>query len=356
MHIPDGFVDVPTAVATGAVSLGTVAYAVHKTKNDLGERTVPLLGVGAAFIFAAQMLNFPVAGGTSGHFLGAMFAVALLGVWSAPIVMTVVLVVQALGMADGGITALGANVFNMGVVAVFVGYAVFVGLKRLLPRTLAGYLVSVAVASWISVVAASAAASAELAVSGTTPLRIALPAMVSVHMVIAVGEALITTAVVAAVLATRPDLVKTFDLPRETVRRATGRPALRMSGRARFWSFVAGALVVAVALAVFVSPFASGSPDGLEKVAADRGFEQAAAEEPAWGLSPLGDYQLPGVGNERVATAIAGLAGTVVLFVLVVLMGRALGGRSRRMTPATQPASTNDDIRDFPPSGPSGRS
>ncbi len=125
MHIPDGFVDVPTAVATGAVSLGTVAYAVHKTKNALGDRTIPLLGVTAAFIFAAQMLNFPVAGGTSGHFLGAMLAVALLGVWPAPIVMTVVLVVQALGMADGGITALGANVFNMGVVAVFVGYGVF---------------------------------------------------------------------------------------------------------------------------------------------------------------------------------------------------------------------------------------
>ncbi len=122
MHIPDGFVDVPTAVATGAVSLGVVAYAVRKTSKNLGERTIPLLGVTAAFIFAAQMLNFPVAGGTSGHFLGAMLAVALLGPWAASIVMTVVLVVQALGMADGGITALGANVFNMGVVAVFVGF------------------------------------------------------------------------------------------------------------------------------------------------------------------------------------------------------------------------------------------
>jgi cobalt/nickel transport system permease protein len=354
MHIPDGFVDVPTAVATGAASLGTVAYAVRKTKHVLGERTVPLLGVSAAFIFAAQMLNFPVAGGTSGHFLGAMFAVALLGVWSAPIVMTVVLVVQALGMADGGITALGANVFNMGVVAVLVGYAIFVGLKRILPRTLSGYLVSVAVASWMSVVAASAAAAVELAISGTTPLRMALPAMLSVHMVIAIGEALITTAVVASVLATRPDLAKTFDLPLETVRRAAGQRAKRMSGRARFWSFVAGALVVAVALAVFVSPFASGSPDGMERVAADRGFDAAASDEPAWGLSPLGDYQFPGVGNERVATAIAGLLGTVVLFALVVLAGRALSGR--RMTPATQPVRTNEDIRDLPPPGPPGRS
>ncbi len=353
MHIPDGFVDVPTAVVTGAVSLGTVAYAVHKTKNELGERTIPLLGVTAAFIFAAQMLNFPVAGGTSGHFLGAMLAVALLGVWPAPIVMTVVLVVQALGMADGGITALGANVFNMGVVAVFVGYGVFAGLKKVLPRTLPVYLVSVAVASWISVVAASAAASAELAISGTTPLNVALPAMVSVHMIIAIGEALITTAVVAAVLATRPDLVKTFDLPLETVRRTSGQPVMRMSRRARFWSFVAGALVVAVALAVFVSPFASSSPDGLEKVAADEGFETAAAEEPEWGLSPLGDYQLPGIGNERVATAIAGLLGTIALFALVVLAGRALSGR--RLTPAAQAAGPNEGNDDVPPSAPSGK-
>lgn len=347
MHIPDGFVDVPIAAATGAVSLGTVAYAVRKTKDDLGDRTIPLLGVTAAFIFAAQMLNFPVAGGTSGHFLGAMFAVALLGVWPAPIVMSVILVVQALGMADGGITALGANVFNMGVVAVFVGYGVFMGLKRLLPRSLSGYLVSVAVASWVSVVAASIAASLELAFSGTTPLGIALPAMVSVHMVIGIGEALITTAMVAAVLATRPDLVRTFNLPLETVRRATGRAAGRMSGRARFWSFVAGALVVAVALAVFVSPFASASPDGLEKVAADRGFEAAAADEPAWNLSPLGDYQFPGLGNERVATAIAGLLGTVVLFALVVLAGRALGGR--RLSPATEPPPRKDKTHDLSP-------
>jgi cobalt/nickel transport system permease protein len=237
---------------------------------------------------------------------------------------------------------------------VFVGYGVFVGLKKILPRSVPGYLVSVAAASWISVVAASAAASAELAISGTTPIRVALPAMISVHMIIGIGEALITTALVAAVLATRPDLVKTLDLPAATVRRATGRPVARMSGRARFWSFVAGALVVAVALAVFVSPFASSSPDGMERVAAEEGFEAAAAEEPTWGLSPLGEYQFPGLGSERVATAIAGLMGTVVLFVLVVLAGRALGGR--RITPATEPAGADDKIRDLPPPRSSGRS
>lgn len=348
MHIPDGFVDVPMAAATGAVSAGLVAYAVRKTGKELGERTVPLLGVTAAFIFAAQMLNFPVAGGTSGHFLGATLAVALMGPWAAVLVMTVVLIVQALGMADGGITALGANVLNMAVVAVFVGYGVLWIAKRLLPRTPAGYLVAVAVASWISVVLAAAACSLELAASGTVPLGIALAGMSSVHMIIAIGEALITTAVIGAVLASRPDLVKTFDLPVETLRESSGAAGagavspgnVRRARRARFWAFATGALVVAAALAVFVSPFASSSPDGLERVAADEGFEAAAAEEPVWGLSPLFDYQMPGIGDERVATAVAGLIGVIVLFGLILLLGRALGRRGA--SAAARPAEARE--------------
>ncbi len=226
MHIPDGFVDIPVAVATSAVSLGVVAYSLRKTGKELGERTVPLLGVTAAFIFAAQMLNFPVAGGTSGHFLGAMLAIALLGPYAATVVMTVVLLVQALGMADGGITALGANVFNMGVIAVFASYWLFLLLKRLLPRTLTGRLAAVAVASWVSVLLASLACSLELALSGTVPLGVALPAMASVHMIIGLGEALITTAIAAAVFAARPDLVKSFDLPSPTPGQVPGEPSL----------------------------------------------------------------------------------------------------------------------------------
>ncbi|OFW58850.1 MAG: hypothetical protein A2133_02145 [Actinobacteria bacterium RBG_16_64_13] len=341
MHIPDGFIDAPTAVAAGAVSVGLIAYALRKTGKHLGERTVPLLGVTAAFIFAAQMLNFPVAGGTSGHVLGAVLCVALVGPWAAAIVMTAVLLVQALGMADGGITALGANVFNMGLVAVLVGFGLLAVLKRLLPRTLTGYMISVAVASWVSVVAASAAASLELALSGTVPLGVALPTMISVHMIIGLGEAAITTAVVGAVLAARPDLVGSFDLslPRS-------RPALHGAGRrTRFWAFVAGTVVVAVALAVFVAPFASSSPDGLERVAADQGFESAATAEPLWGSSPFGDYQMPGVANGKVATAVAGLVGTLILFALVLLTGRVLGRRRAAASPGL--AGAQDSPSDF---------
>jgi cobalt/nickel transport system permease protein len=322
MHIPDGFIDIPTAVATGAVALGVAGCAVRRTGKSLGERTVPVLGVTAAFIFAAQMLNFPIGPGTSGHFLGALLAAALLGPWAAALTLTVVLLAQALVMADGGITALGANVTNMAVVAVFVGYGLFLLLKRLLPRTPAGYLVSAAVASWFSMVAASAACAVELALSGTIPLGVALPAMVSVHMVIGLGEALITAAVLSAVLVARPDLVASFDLPRESLRQPG---ATRLSRRSRLSSFVAAGLVMSVALVVFVAPFASGSPDGLESVA--QTHASGAAADPVWNLSPLGDYQLPGVQDGRLSTALAGVIGTIALFVLIVGAGRLIGRR-----------------------------
>jgi cobalt/nickel transport system permease protein len=329
MHIPDGFVDIPTAAVTGVVSLGAVAWSVRKASKDLGERTVPLLGVTAAFIFAAQMLNFPVAAGTSGHFLGAVLAAALLGPWMGTLALTVVLVVQALAMADGGITALGANVLNMAIVGIWVGYGVFLLFKRVLPRNLVGYLVSLAVGSWFSIVAAAAVCAVELAVSGTIPLRNALPAMVSVHMVIGLGEALITVAVASAVLAARPDLVRTYDLPAESLARA-GAP--RTQRRVRFWSFVVSMFVIAIALAVFISPFASSAPDGLESVAIQHGAEGAAADTPVWRFSPLPDYQLPGIHSAGLSTALAGLIGTAALFIVVVLIGRALG----RRRPGTQ--------------------
>jgi cobalt/nickel transport system permease protein len=213
MHIPDGFLDAKTLITTAAVSAGAAGYGIKRANEKLGERQVPLMGVTAAFIFAAQMLNFPVAGGTSGHFLGAVLAAVLLGPWAACLIMAVVLVVQCLGFADGGLTALGANVFNMGVVGGILCYYIFVVLKKALPRTRSSFLSAVAVTSWFSVVLASAVCAIELAVSGTSPLGVALPAMVGVHALIGIGEAIITTVVVAVVLSTRPALVGSYDLP-----------------------------------------------------------------------------------------------------------------------------------------------
>jgi cobalt/nickel transport system permease protein len=324
MHVPDGFVDIPTAVAAGALSLGVVGLSVKKATRRLNERTVPLLGVTAAFVFAAQMLNFPIAGGTSGHFLGAVFVAVLLGPYAAVIVLTAVLAVQALVMADGGITALGVNVLNMAVIGGVLGYLAFIGLKRLLPKTVTGYFFSVAIASWFSVVLASAACAVELALSGTMPLSVALPAMTSVHMVIGIGEALITSTVVAAVLATRPDLVRTYDYPRGSL--SGGRTGV-FGRRGRMWGWVLAALAIALALAVFVSPFASSAPDGLAKVAAGSGIEQATGSQAAGGFSLLPGYVFPGIHNSGVATAVAGAIGTMALFVLVLLIGRAIGRR-----------------------------
>jgi cobalt/nickel transport system permease protein len=207
LHIPDGFLSAGVALACGVLAIAAVAYALKVANVELDEARVPLLGVLAAFIFAAQMLNFPIAGGTSGHFLGATLAAVLLGPWLACLVMAVVIAVQAFAFADGGISALGANVLNMGVLgALLAGFAV-VGAMKLLPHTRVGFLSVVGVVSWLAVMVGAAATSIELAVSDTIPLGTSLPAMLGVHSLIGIGEAIITVAAVSAVLVSRPDLV-----------------------------------------------------------------------------------------------------------------------------------------------------
>ena len=175
MHIPDGFLDPGVAAATAIVSAGAVAYALRRADRELDDERVPLLGVTAAFVFAVQMLNFPVAGGTSGHLLGAGLAAILLGPWLACLVIAVVLTTQALVFADGGISALGANVLNMGVIgALTVGY-LMVWSRHLIPRTRAGFLAVVAGGAWLAVMAGAAATALELAISGTVPLQHGAP-------------------------------------------------------------------------------------------------------------------------------------------------------------------------------------
>jgi cobalt/nickel transport system permease protein len=207
MHIPDGFVSAPVAGVGFAVAGVAIGFAVWKTNQTLRERFVPLMGVMAAFIFAAQMMNFPVAGGTSGHMVGGALAAILLGPWAAMIVMTSVVGVQALIFQDGGLAALGDNVFNMAVVACLVGYVVYMVFMRFSQVAPWARYVAAFAAAWLSVEIAAIACSFELALSDTSPLSVALPAMVSVHAAIGVGEGLITVAAVAFVSATRPDLL-----------------------------------------------------------------------------------------------------------------------------------------------------
>ncbi len=208
MHIPDGFLNIATVATTCAVSTASVGYAARVANKKLGERQVPLMGVTAAFIFAAQMLNFPIIGGTSGHLIGAALAAILLGPRAAVLIMTCVLIVQCLIFQDGGLLALGANVLNMGIIASFAGYYCYRGVANLIGEDRRGKLVGSFVGAWSAVFLASVACAIELWVSGTSPLWVALPAMAGWHALIGIGEGLITTAALSLVLATRRDILE----------------------------------------------------------------------------------------------------------------------------------------------------
>ena len=219
MHIPDGFLSPEVAAGTAVVAAGAVGVGLRRASAQLDDRVVPLLGVTGAFVFAAQMLNFPVAGGTSGHFLGAALATILLGPWLATLVLAVVLATQCFVFADGGISALGANVLCMGVCGALAAGGLMLLARRMLPRR-RGVLLAVAGAgAWLAVIAGSSATALLLALSGTVPLGTVLPAMLSVHDVIGLGEAAITVAALSALMATRPDLIGAWAAaPRPAVR------------------------------------------------------------------------------------------------------------------------------------------
>ena len=206
MHIPDGFLSAPVWIAAGAVSAGALGYSIRRATRSLEEKQIPLMGVVGAFVFAAQMVNFPIAGGTSGHLGGAVLAALLLGPYAATVIMSAILILQALLFQDGGITALGANILNMGVVGCFFGYALYKGLRRFLPGT-RGTIVNAFLTALLAVVLSSAFAAVEIALSGTIPLKLVLPVMMGVHTLIGIGEGLITAAALAFLLKVRRDMI-----------------------------------------------------------------------------------------------------------------------------------------------------
>lgn len=210
MHVPDGFLDAPTSVATGLVAAGAVGVALRKARTELDDRTAPMAGLVAAFVFAAQMINFPVGAGTSGHLMGGALAAVLVGPWTGLLCVAVVLVVQALFMADGGITALGTNVVLIGVVTALVGYVAFRALQAVLPRRVGTVAPAAAVAAFVSVPVAALVFSLLFAIGGTAPVDAGkvLTAMLGWHVLIGIGEAVVTGLVVGAVVAVRPDLVR----------------------------------------------------------------------------------------------------------------------------------------------------
>jgi cobalt/nickel transport system permease protein len=208
MHIPDGFLNLPVSLITWTIAIALIMVALNQVQAKYQERTVPIMGVCAAFIFAAQMINFPIPGGTSGHLLGGALAGILLGPWAGSLVMAAVFIVQAFVFQDGGITVLGANITNMGLIGTFGGYYLYRAVRSVLGRnSWRGMAIATAVSAWTSVFIASVLCALELALSGTVPLNVAVSAMAFWHVLIGIGEAAITLVVVSFVWRTRPDLL-----------------------------------------------------------------------------------------------------------------------------------------------------
>lgn len=304
LHIPDGFLSVVVSVICWGIAIVTLYFAISKTNQSLGEKQIPLMGVMAAFIFAAQMINFPVAGGTSGHMLGGALAAIVLGPWAGMLVMTAVIALQALLFQDGGLVVMGANILNMGLITAAIGYGLY---RSVSGQSKAVKLGVTGFAAWLSVMAGALFTSLQLWLSGTSQLNIVIPAMMGVHALIGIGEALITVFALAFIMQTRPDLL------------GEGSESAKAS---KNWIYVGGAIAL---LVVFLSPLASGDPDGLERVAIDMGFIDAGQEAP---YSIIPDYTLPFLGETALSTILAGVIGAAVVAVIMVLVGRGLKAKS----------------------------
>jgi cobalt/nickel transport system permease protein len=321
MHAPDGFLSPPTAFVTAVISFTVVGLALRQSKQQLADRAIPLGGIAAAFIFAAQMFNFPVAAGTTGHLLGGALAAILLGPSVGVVVVTIVVVVQALVFADGGVTALGYNVLNMAIVPAYGGYAAFRLFRKMFPASSGGVIGATGLAAWSSVVLSAMAFSIEWLFGASAPVAFddVFFAMVGVHGLIGIGEGLISALAVGAVMASRPDLVYgARDLGSSQL--SDRRP---MTTR----TLLVGGLLVALVFAGVVSQFAFDGPDGLESVAEDTGITASGTEHLSTD-SPFADYATAGIDNERVSLAVAGVVGTLVT--VAVGAGILLAVRDRR--------------------------
>lgn len=304
MHIPDGFLSLIVSIVCWAASAAIIGLAISKTNKALGEKQIPLMGVMAAFIFAAQMINFPVAGGTSGHLLGGAMAAIVLGPWAGMLVMTSVIAVQGLLFQDGGLVVMGANILNMGLVTAAVGY----GLYRSASTQSTTVKLGVAgVAAWLSVMTGALLTSLELWLSGTSQLQMVIPAMLGIHALIGLGEALITVSALAFILRTRPDLL--------------GADSESAKG-SRGWVVVGALISLAV---VLISPLASGDPDGLERVAINMGFIDTGLSAP---YSIIPDYTLPFLGETALSTIAAGVIGVFVVGAIMMLVGRGMKAKA----------------------------
>jgi cobalt/nickel transport system permease protein len=304
LHIPDGFLSLVVSAICWVLTTLVIGAAISRTNKSLGEKQIPLMGVMAAFIFAAQMINFSVLGGTSGHLLGGALAAIVLGPWAGMLVMTTVIAVQSLLLQDGGLVVMGANILNMGIITCAIGYGLYraaAGQSRIVKLSVAG------IAAWLSVMAGALFTAIQLWLSGTSPLTVVIPAMLGVHAVIGLGEALITVSALSFIMQTRPDLM------------GEGSESAKAS---RNWIYAGGLIALFV---VLLSPFASSDPDGLERVAMDLGFINAGQSAP---YSILPDYTLPFLGETAISTIMAGIIGVIVVGAVIMLIGRGIRAKA----------------------------
>jgi len=300
MHIPDNFLSIAVSLICWAITAVTLGIAISRTNKSLGEKQVPLMGVMAAFIFAAQMINFPVLGGTSGHLLGGVLAAITLGPWAGMLVMTAVIAVQGLLFQDGGLIVMGANILNMGIFTCAVGYGLY---RSVLGSNRTVKLAVIGVAAWLSVMAGALSTALQIWLSGNAEVQIIVPAMLFVHAFIGLGEALITVAAIVFILRSRPDLL--------------GEGSESAQG-SKGWILTGVLITLAV---VLLSPFASASPDGLERVAEDLGFINIAQSAP---YEFIPDYTIPFLGATPISTIIAGAIGVIVVLAIVFIVGRSM--------------------------------
>jgi cobalt/nickel transport system permease protein len=309
LHIPDGFLSPQISLLLWVATAVLIGIAVRKTSRTdvrlIASQPI-LMGVLGAFIFAAQMFNFPVATGTSGHLLGGVLAGYLLGPWAGTIVMATVIGIQALLFQDGGLLVLGANIFNMGIIGTLGGSFVARGAGTALGGSRSASILGAGAAAWLAVVAAAGFTTLQLGLSGTTDVSIGLPAMLGVHALIGIGEALITVAALTFIAQTAPDILAGVSAPSPVRRLATG-------------------VVIAGVVATLASLFASADPDGLEAVAEQLDFLDAGLSAP-FELFP--DYTIPGLDGTA-STVVAGLLGMIVVIGVLMALGRLARSRTK---------------------------
>lgn len=306
MHLPDGFLNARVALLTTVLGVGGLSLALRQTSRALLAQQVPLLGLSAAFVFAVQMLNFPIVAGTSGHLMGGTLVAIVLGPSAATVVMSAVLIIQFLGFADGGLTTLGANIFNIAMLGTWGGYIIYSSLNFLFERAARDFaktqkmMISVFFGACVSVLLSAVACSGELALSGTMAWSLVFPVMTRFHFLIGLGEGMMTSLILLTLVRNRPEFLSKNQSQKEGI--------------------IQGFLI-SCGLAFLISPFASPWPDGLEKAAELLGFRVHSMTS-SWISAPFADYRLPGTEFSFFSSSLPGLIGVAVLFLFVYGIGQ----------------------------------